>query len=129
MLNRAIKEISTASMMNAAKETVEINGSTDIAVAVDGILGNEEDMHHLAILRRLVNEWKGKKLSYGKALSGKGRLIGTEIDNIQRYYGLAIRNNCHDLSSMKKTVWATYFHKLSTDETPQHGLCPAGADS
>lgn len=235
MLNRAIKEISTASMMNAAKETVEINGSTDIAVAVDGpwqrrghtslsgvvtatsvatgkvidvecltkycskcklkvgahichanyagpsggmeakgavdifcrseharsaryveFLGDGDSKAHLAVneakpygdikiekaecighiqkrmgarLRRLVNEWKGKKISDGKALSGKGRLTGTEIDNIQRYYGLAIRNNCHDLSSMRKAVWATYFHKLSTDETPQHGLCPAGADS
>ncbi|KAJ4441133.1 hypothetical protein ANN_10983 [Periplaneta americana] len=219
MLNRAIKEISIASMMNAAKETVEINGSTDIAVAVDGpwqrrghtslssvvtatsvatgkvidvecltkycskcklkvgahicyanyagpsggmeakgavdifwrsehahsaryvgFLGDGDSKAHLAVneakpyengskTTEALNEWKGKKLSDGKALSGKGRLTGTEIDNIQRYYGLAIRNNCHDLRSMRKAVWATYFHKLSTDETPQHGLCPAGADS
>lgn len=30
---------------------------------------------------------------------------------------------------MLKAVWATYFHKLSTDENPQHGLCPDGVDS
>ncbi|GBO00075.1 hypothetical protein AVEN_84462-1 [Araneus ventricosus] len=30
---------------------------------------------------------------------------------------------------MSKSIWATYFHKLSTDAKPQHGLCPMGSDS
>lgn len=25
---------------------------------------------------------------------------------------------------MKKLIWAAYFHSASTDESPQHGLCP-----
>ncbi|GBM54287.1 hypothetical protein AVEN_234112-1 [Araneus ventricosus] len=30
---------------------------------------------------------------------------------------------------MSKSIWAIYFHKLSTDAKPQHGLCPMGSDS
>jgi hypothetical protein len=30
---------------------------------------------------------------------------------------------------MFRDVWATYFHRLSTDESPKHGLCPRGEDS
>ena len=30
---------------------------------------------------------------------------------------------------MKQNVWATYFHRMSSDEIPQHGLCPKGPDS
>ena len=26
-------------------------------------------------------------------------------------------------------VWATYFHKASTNEDPNHGMCPPGAES
>lgn len=30
---------------------------------------------------------------------------------------------------MKKAVWATFFHKLSTDDKPQHYLCPQTEDT
>ncbi|GBO41840.1 hypothetical protein AVEN_268231-1 [Araneus ventricosus] len=30
---------------------------------------------------------------------------------------------------MSKSIWAIYFHKLSTDAKTQHGLCPMGSDS
>ena len=48
---------------------------------------------------------------------------------MQNYYGLAIRKNVDSLDKMLKAVWATYYHKLSTDENPQHGLCPDSVDS
>lgn len=51
-------------------------------------------------------------------LSGKGRLTDHEIDQLQRYYGLAIRNNLESVESMKKAIWATFHHKLSSDEKP-----------
>ena len=76
-------------------------------------------------LRKLCKDMKGKKLSDGKLISGRGRLTGTEIDKLQNYYGMAIRN-IGNLKEMKKAVWATYFHKHSTDENPNHGLCPMG---
>lgn len=30
---------------------------------------------------------------------------------------------------MRKDIWATLYHKISTDEKPQHHLCPEGIDS
>lgn len=78
-----------------------------------------------ARLRRLKNQHK--KLSDGKTLSGRGRLTDSEIDLIQTYYGLAIRRNTGDSEKMKRAIWAIYFHKLSTDDSPQHGLCPTDA--
>lgn len=30
---------------------------------------------------------------------------------------------------MKKEIWATLYHKISTDEKPQHQYCPIGENS
>lgn len=68
--------------------------------------------------------WKGKKLADGLPLSGKGRLSEKDIDSLQVYYGKAIRENVDSLDNIRRAVWAIYFHKLSTDAKPQHGLCP-----
>ncbi|GFU86394.1 uncharacterized protein TNCV_1417461 [Trichonephila clavipes] len=72
---------------------------------------------------------KGKKLEDKKSLGGRNRLTDAEIDKLQRYYGLAIRNNSGNLSAMKQAIWAIFFHKISTDLNSQHGLCPLGDDS
>ncbi|GFX20511.1 uncharacterized protein TNCV_3488681 [Trichonephila clavipes] len=70
-----------------------------------------------------------QKLEDKKSLGGRNRLTDAEIDKLQRYYGLAIRNNSGNLSAMKQAIWAIFFHKISTDLNPQHGLCPLGDDS
>ena len=44
-------------------------------------------------LRRLIKEYKGKKLEGGKSLSGEERLAISRIDDIQSFYGHAVRNN------------------------------------
>lgn len=62
-------------------------------------------------------------------MAGKGRLTDEEIDQLQRYYGLAIRKNLTSVEAMKKAIWATYFHKLSSDEKPQHQLCPTQSET
>ncbi|GFS86720.1 uncharacterized protein TNCV_2407331 [Trichonephila clavipes] len=72
---------------------------------------------------------KGIKLSDGKNISGRGRLTLKEVDSIQHYYGLAIRKNLSSVEDMKRAIWAIYFHKLSTEDNPQHALCPLGEDS
>jgi hypothetical protein len=77
-------------------------------------------------LRKLKKTLSGTKLDDGKSLGGRNRLTDSQIDLIQNYYGLAVRRNTNSLSDMKQAVWAVYFHKLSTDATPQHGLCPKG---
>ncbi|GFY34292.1 uncharacterized protein TNCV_2505951 [Trichonephila clavipes] len=61
----------------------------------------------------------------GKCLSGRNRVTDILIAKIQIvYYSMAIKNNINDLHSMKTAVWAVYFPLLSSNESPQHGLCP-----
>ncbi|GFX22875.1 uncharacterized protein TNCV_2606171 [Trichonephila clavipes] len=64
----------------------------------------------------------------GKNISGRGRLTLKEVDSIQHYYGLAIRKNLSSVEDMKRAIWAIYFHKLSTEDNPQHALCPLEKD-
>ena len=52
---------------------------------------------------------KGKKLSDGKGMDGKGRLTGTIRKELQ-YYGRAIRENQGSIYDMKKAIWATYYN-------------------
>ncbi|GFV79808.1 uncharacterized protein TNCV_1726331 [Trichonephila clavipes] len=75
-------------------------------------------------LRNILKMSKGIKLSDGKNISGRGRLTLKEVDSIQHYYGLAIRKNLSTVEDMKRAIWAIYFHKLSTEDNPQHALCP-----
>jgi len=64
-----------------------------------------------------------------KGLGGRGKLTVKLIDELTIYYGLAIRRNTESVEKMRNEIWATLFHKISTDEKPQHEKCPAGADS
>ncbi|GFV48569.1 uncharacterized protein TNCV_5068541 [Trichonephila clavipes] len=80
-------------------------------------------------LRNILKMSKGIKLSDGKNISGRGRLTLKEVDSIQHYYGLAIRKKLSFVEDMKRAIWAIYFHKLSTEDNPQHALCPLGEDS
>ena len=72
---------------------------------------------------------KGTNLSDGKSLHGKGRLTDKVMDELQQYYGKAIRSNGHDLKAMQRAIWATYFHRLLMDERPSHQLCPEPPDT
>ncbi|XP_018366586.1 PREDICTED: uncharacterized protein LOC108763445 [Trachymyrmex cornetzi] len=62
-------------------------------------------------------------------LGGKGKLTNKLIDELAIYYGLAIRRNHESIEKMKNEIWATLFHKISTNEKPQHDKCPAGENS
>ncbi|GFX49795.1 uncharacterized protein TNCV_3073481 [Trichonephila clavipes] len=80
-------------------------------------------------LRRFKAKMRGQKLSDGKALCGKNRLTEASIDQLQIYYGLAIRRNLSSMKDMRQGIWAIFLHKISTDENPQHGFCPSGPDT
>ena len=80
-------------------------------------------------LRSLVREYKGKKLSDGKCVSGKGRLTIARIDAIQNFYGRTIRNNKNNPVAMSKETWAILDHYSSTHEQPKHDNCPPGISS
>ena len=76
-------------------------------------------------LRNLVKERKAKSAP----ISGKGRLSDPVIKKLTAYYGNAIKKNTGDLVQMRKAVWSSFFHTISTDEDPHHGRCPSGEDS
>ena len=80
-------------------------------------------------LRKLKTTKKAVKLSDGKGLAGKGRLTDGKIDVLQNYYGLAVRENTNDVSKMAEGIQAALYHVASTDDNPQHHLCPDGEES
>ena len=66
-------------------------------------------------LRELLKEYKGKKLTDGKALGGKGGgLTLNRVDTIQNFYGKCIRDNKGDADAMSKGFWAILDHYSST---------------
>ncbi|XP_046680753.1 uncharacterized protein LOC124367720 [Homalodisca vitripennis] len=81
-----------------------------------------------ARLRRLKQDLKKQKLDDGKSLGGKNRLTDKKIDQIQSYYGKAIREN-KTVQDMRQAIWAIYCHTGSSDEKPEHRLCPQGEKS
>lgn len=80
-------------------------------------------------LRKLKAEIKKLVLSDEKGLGGKNRLSKAVIDQIQNYYGLAIRRTTDSEEKMRNDVRALFYHKQSTDENPHHELCPKGENS
>ena len=88
------------------------------------------DLVKTSVEEKIVKTGKnaGKKRR-SKILGGKGKLSGKVIDDLSRYYGLAIRHNCDSVEKMKNAIWATYYHQQSTDDNPQHDMCPSGEHS
>ena len=80
-------------------------------------------------LRSLKKRLGKTPLQDGKSIGGAGRLPNNRIDKLQVYYGKAIRENTHNIESMKTAVMAIWHHTKSTDEDPDHDLCPTGANS
>ncbi|GFT49937.1 uncharacterized protein TNCV_4175721 [Trichonephila clavipes] len=80
-------------------------------------------------LRRFKAKMRGQKLSDGKALCGKNRLMEATIDLLKTYYGLAIRRNLSSVKDMRQGIWVIFLHKISTVKNPQHGFCPPGPDT
>ena len=80
-------------------------------------------------LRSLKKRLGKTPLQDGKSIGGTVRLTNSKIDKLQVYYGKAITDNTHDIETMKKAVKAIWHHTKSTDENPNHNLCPTGTDS
>ncbi|XP_018403393.1 PREDICTED: uncharacterized protein LOC108780253 isoform X1 [Cyphomyrmex costatus] len=58
-----------------------------------------------------------------------GNLTNKLINDFTVYYGLAIKHNPNSVENMINDVWATYEHKISTNEKPMHDCCPPGPNS
>ena len=80
------------------------------------LVEKEECVNHItkrmgSNLRELLRSYKGKKLSDGKGLGGKGGgLTLSRVDTIQNFYGKAIRENKGDAETMSKRVWSILDH-------------------
>ncbi|GFX38966.1 uncharacterized protein TNCV_747451 [Trichonephila clavipes] len=91
---------------SGAMEIQEINGN-------EYPIGKLECIGHVmkrmgTRLRRFKAQLKGQILSDGKCLSGKNRLTEHEIDNLQSYYGSAIRRNHSSVQNMRQAIWAIF---------------------
>lgn len=87
-------------------------------------------------LRKLkAEEVEHKETKTGKkykksVLSGKNKLTDFVIDKLTRYYGQSIRRNVNKtIEEMRRDTLAKLYHCSSTDEKPQHELCPVGESS
>ena len=80
-------------------------------------------------LRDLKSRLGSKKLSDGKSIGGRGRLTDVLINSMQNYYGMAVRSNSGSVAEMARAIWASFCHTFSTDASPKHDFCPAGAQS
>ncbi|GAB1860682.1 Mutator-like transposase domain-containing protein [Camponotus japonicus] len=73
---------------------------------------------------------KSKSKSRRKSTEPKTAALTNKLmQDLSLYYGLAIRRHPDSVEEMRKEIWATYYHKISTDENPQHQYCPEDADS
>ena len=80
-------------------------------------------------MRDLKQKLGSEKLEDGKPIGGKGRLTDKKIDNLQNYYGMAIRNHVGNVSESRRAIWASISHESSTNERPRHEYCPPGKKS
>ena len=65
-----------------------------------------------------------------KGLGGRGRLTNATVDRLQNYFGVALRQNCHDLKVMQSACRASLFHvAFSKDDNYHYPYCPSGTDS
>ena len=60
---------------------------------------------------------------------GSGTLTMNKCQTLQNYYRGAIINNIGNKDNMRKAVWASLMHCLSTDQDPQHNNCPMSSDT
>ena len=98
----------------------------DLDIYPEPILKEECINHvHKRMGTALINLGKQKKLG-GK---GYGRLTKEKAIQFQHYYRWAIVNNVGDQDAMREAIWASLFHCVSTDESPQHDRCPSGPNS
>ena len=72
-----------------------------------------------------------RKKAKEERLGGRryGALIANSCDVLQSYYRNAITKNLGKSDSMREAIMASFFHCMSSDESPLHQKCPQGPDS
>ncbi|KAK8748456.1 hypothetical protein OTU49_016156, partial [Cherax quadricarinatus] len=120
------------------KGIVELN---DGAGPYEGIhVAKEECINHYAkrLRKRLTSlvklHYTEKQLRTGKKRKQyhqkKGMLTDFVIDKLAQYFQKNLRENRgSDVVTMRNGILASFFHCSSTDDNPQHQLCPPGSAS
>ncbi|GFX13936.1 uncharacterized protein TNCV_3422471 [Trichonephila clavipes] len=100
----AAKLVYEDSIQNAAKEAIckKMKVTKNIAVAVYGTWQKRgyTSLNGVVTVTSIDTD--------GKCLSGKNRLTEHEIDNLQSYYGSAIRRNHSSVQNMRQAIWAIF---------------------
>ena len=104
------------------KSILDLNPYADCPVSKKECVGHVQKRMG-SRLRKLKKDTKGLG---GK---GSGKLTNKVIADLTLYYGMAIRSNPKSSEDMHNAIWATYFHKCSTSENPQHHFCPDKSDT
>ena len=52
------------------------------------------------------------------------KLTYVVTDKLQKYYGIAVRSNPHDLDGMQKAIRARLYHVASSESNHNHSQCP-----
>ena len=80
-------------------------------------------------VQKRIGNWLQKLKKDVKGLGGRGKWTDATIDNLQNYYGIAIRRNTGNLEGMKKGIHASLFHVASSANNSYHTHCPSAANS
>ena len=59
----------------------------------------------------------------------KGQVTDKIATKLTNYYADALKTNAPDIKSMQDAVFASLYHMSSTNEEPNHKLCPTGEKS
>ena len=104
---------------------------------IDYKCDNEDCVGHVqkrvgAPLPNFKSNCRDAKLSDSKTVGGMRSLTGKRIDQIQTYYGCAIRNN-DGVRNISCAIWAIYFHTicgpLEESFETQHSYYPDGPNT
>ena len=108
------------------------DGDSQAFNAVNGMVYEVEKLDcinhaHKRMGTALRNVRKTDKAVGGR---GSGKLTDNKCLQLQNYYrGAIISNLTKGQDAMRDSIWATFFHSISTDDEPHHFRCPAGEDS
>ena len=73
---------------------------------------------------------KSGKTRRVKQMGGKRKLTDTVIAKLQKYYSTTIRRHVGGtVTGLRNDIYSSFLHCSSTDDNPQHHLCPKRADS
>ena len=90
----------------------------------------EDCVNHVAKrMWKAIETTKQAAKGTSKPLTGRGRLTREVQDKLAGYYAQALKTYAPDVEAMKRGVYASLFHMVSTDSDPHHTSCPTGPTS